>query len=183
MNKIEKVCFEEAERDLKNFMKEEISLEEELLSSMYEGKKAILMNDAKLLKEIMDRREVLFHKMEQAKKNRMEKTKNFSRFLSGELGDEDYSEAKEMGLEGLFKKLGSKSYKLVSLREKIVSLLKKIKEQNDCNNYLLEKKISFNKEFIENLYPMEKNTMYDLHGGYRKGKRKKKAVAIINREV
>lgn len=165
---------------LQEVMSQEVHLLRELLANMDLEQNAILLNDTGSLKAVMEQRESHLYKIGQMRQERLQKIEELAVLIHGDKEGKNLVKS-SADLDLLLSSLDSDSCVILSLRDQIVGLLEKMNERNTRNNYLLQNKISFNKEMIESLYPKEENTTYGPQGGY-KAKQKSTAVTIINRE-
>lgn len=169
----------EIQEKLKKSMKKEVSLMREVLANMQEEEQAIILNEMEILQQVMKKREPLLCFMMQLRDTRVKEMKNLACSIGLDRVSESLFEKKE-DLDQLLDTSCSTNCEILSMRDQILSLLEKMNAQNLRNNYLLKKKVDFNKDLIDGLSGGNKNAMYDVHGS--KGKSKTTTLTLLNRE-
>lgn len=173
----------DAQLNLKNFMRREITLIREMLSSMQREQDTLLLNNTLGLKSIMKEREELFEAMVHARNQRMQGVKNLAHLLLLDSADKDYDGQWEKGgyLDHLLLTSGSEGSELLWLRDQMLALIEKMNEKNSRNNYLIQNRIRYTRQLMQRLDPNSRHPVYCENGKYAK-KQNVTTITLINQE-
>lgn len=168
--------FKELVKQLRPIMQREVSCLRDILSNMREEQECLIANNTTKLAQVVNHRENFVESSLDLREQRKKILSSMFKIMN--IQDKESKDQERIFINKLAHQEGEETCLVLSCKEQLLSLMEALRIQNERNSYLIEQKIIFNKDLLNQIYSKEENSIYGKKGS----KKQTQTITLINKE-